>query len=718
MGSGSHSPGDIVIQWLPPGLSLQISLDDQCAPCIDHVLPAGDKLPINVSPHFASSKIPLNGVRVAGQGHTTSKTARAMVGGVLSSRLRYQHHVERKDGATFTLDIVSRDNILGIEATHTLQVFAGIPVLRSWTTLRNRSSGSMTIMQASSLSIGGLTNGTRSWSENYSVWIAHNTWFREAQWQKNSLADVGIDDVGLFELNDGHRATMAHYSVSNQGSLSTETHLPIGAVTREDGLDTWLWQIEHNGSWRWEIGDWQDGLYMAASGPTQVDHAWEALLRPDETFVSVPVALCHVVDSLNTAFATLTDYRRCLLRPHTDYERLPIIFNDYMNCLMGDPTEEKIQALLEPVRGCGAEYFVIDAGWYADDKNWWDDVGAWEPSQKRFPSGFKVLLDGIRAKGMIPGLWLEPEVVGTRSVVAKQLPSSAFFQQRGQRVEERGRYQLNFSQCVVREHLDRIVDHLVRDFGVGYFKFDYNIDVTTGTDADVTRGVSTGAAHLAHHRAYLQWVRDVLNRHDGLVIENCSSGAQRIDYAMLSVHTLQSTSDQQNPLLYAAIAAACPTAVVPEQGASWAYPQRRWSDETNAVTMINSLLGRVHLSGRLDDLEPTQFELVRQAIQVYRDVIRAKLRTARPFWPLGLPRWHDEWIALGLAAGDGTVLLSIWRRSGPIKCFLPLSTQHRNLRTVSLLFPAKFEARVEVVEGGLSIELPAVPCARLLQLLP
>lgn len=718
MGSVSHTPGGIIIRWQPPGLSLQISLDDQCAPCIDHILPAGHKPLTNVSPHFVSSKLPLNGVRVAGQGHTTSKTAKAMVGGVLSSRLRYQHHVERKDDASFMLDIVSCDKIIGIQATHTFQVFASIPVLRSWTTLRNQSLGFMTIMQASSLSIGGLTNGARSWSESYSVWVAHNTWFREAQWQKSSLADVGIDDVGLFELNDGHRATMARYSVSNQGSMSTQTHLPMGAVARKDGLDTWLWQIEHNGSWRWEIGDWQDGLYVAAGGPTQADHDWEAVLRPGETFVSIPVAVCHVADSLEEAFATLTDYRRCLLRPHVDYERLPIIFNDYMNCLMGDPTEEKIQALLEPVRGCGAEYFVIDAGWYADDSNWWDDVGAWEPSQKRFPSGFKALLDGIRGKGLIPGLWLEPEVVGTRSILAKQLPSSAFFQQCGQRVEERGRYQLDFSQCIVREHLDGVVDRLVRDFGVGYFKFDYNIDVMTGTDADVTRGVSTGAAHLAHHRAYLQWVQDLLSRHDGLVIENCSSGAQRIDYAMLSVHTIQSTSDQQDPLLYAAIAAASPTAVVPEQSASWAYPQRQWSDETNVVTMINSLLGRVHLSGRLDDLELTQYELVREAMQVYRDVIREKLRTARPFWPLGLPRWHDEWIALGLAAADGTVLLAVWRRAGSTKCSLPLPRQHRKLCAVSLLYPAKFEARVEVEDGSLSIELPAAPCARLLQLSP
>lgn len=105
-------------------------------------------------------------------------------------------------------------------------------------------------------------------------------------------------------------------------------------------------------------------------------------------------------------------------------------------------------------------------------------------------------------------------------------------------------------------------------------------------------------------------------------------------------------------------------------------------------------------------------------MQVYRDVIREKLRTARPFWPLGLPRWHDEWIALGLAAADGTLLLAVWRRSGSTKCSLPLPKKHRNLRTVSLIYPANFEAQIELEEGGFCIELPAVPCARLLQISP
>src|SRR5690606_33646092 len=104
---------------------------------------------------------------------------------------------------------------------------------------------------------------------------------------------------------------------------------------------------------------------------------------------------------------------------------------------------------------------------------------------------------------------------------------------------------------------------------------------------------------------------------------------------------IQSTSDNQDPLLYAAIAAAAPTAVTPEQGAVWAYPDHRWSRQRNAFTLVNSLLGRVHLGGRLDLLDAAQADDVRAAMEVYKG-IRADLRHALPFWPLGLPGWRDD----------------------------------------------------------------------------
>jgi alpha-galactosidase len=48
-----------------------------------------------------------------------------------------------------------------------------------------------------------------------------------------------------------------------------------------------------------------------------------------------------------------------------------------------------------------------------------------------------------------------------------------------------------------------IVTRLFTTYGVGYFKFDYNIDVTCGTDVN---GISPGVGLLLHNLNYLMWI--------------------------------------------------------------------------------------------------------------------------------------------------------------------------------------------------------------------
>ncbi|CZR35765.1 uncharacterized protein FPRO_00112 [Fusarium proliferatum ET1] len=706
----------VFISWQTTSLTINFVKNEFGAICLYEILPLNHRHQKSASPLFASSELPIVSVRLNGEGNTNDKTAKSLVGGYLSSRLKYKSHQQSHDADMQRLDIHSEDEKARISVTAHLSVYRDVPVLRSAVTIRNESKSSDVIVtQISSLTIGGLTTRSNEWNKNYALRTATNSWFREAQWRKHSLPDIGIDKNGICELHDGHSGSQATYGLQNRGSFSTGSYLPMGILESESNSDTWAWQIEHNGSWRWEIGDYKDSVYIAAGGPTKADHDWRHTLCPGDSFTSPPVSLTRVSGCFQDAIHALNDYRRRIIRPHDDNKRLPIIFNDYMNCLMGDPDEDKIEALLDPVAQSGAEYFVIDAGWYADDSNWWDDVGLWEPSKRRFPSGFKTLMDKIKSKGLIPGLWLEPEVVGVRSAVGERLPEDAFFHENGQRVVERGRFQLDYRHPEVRAWMTSVVDRLVVHYGAGFFKFDYNIEVIQGTDAPGPS--SAGANQLLHQRCYLDWVRSLLDKHPNLVIENCSSGAQRMDYAMLSVHSLQSTSDQQDPILYAAIAAALPTCVLPEQSASWAYPQPEWSDELNAFTVVNSLLGRVYLSGRIDRLSPSQMELIIEGMDVYK-MIRQHLVTAHAIWPLGLPRWHDDWISLGLETDNG-LYLSVWRRSGSCSMEIPLPRLAGSCNVqVNVLYPKRLPTQAIWNEGHdiLELKFPETRCARVLHI--
>jgi alpha-galactosidase len=661
------------LQWSPPGLTVHLRISED-APV--HMCGLGSE---------AGGGVPLVELDIAGEGRTGNSAGVQHRPYAASLALRYATHQEEANA----LLVVQRDEERGLEVRTTLRQYAGLPVLRVVNEVVNAGDEPVVLAYVSSLYLCGF--GRRL--ADLRLHEARNAWCAELRWRQFTAEEAGLVDIGHSDST-----SKARHAVTALGSWSTGDFLPMGGIENTaDGM-CWVWQVEHDGGWHWEVGDHGNDLYLLASGPTDQEHHWREQLPPGGRFTTVPVAIAVTAGGLADGLRALTAYRRAIRRPSADNERLPVIFNDYMNCLMGDPTEEKLAPLVSAAARAGAEYFVIDAGWYADDGGWWDTVGEWEPSAVRFPHGLGATVDRIREAGMVPGLWLEPEVVGVRSPVVEKLPDDAFFTDNGRRRQENGRFHLDYRSAEVRRRMDAVVDRLVGEYGVGYFKLDYNIDV------------SPAPGLLGHNRAYLSWLDGVLDRHPGLVLENCSSGGMRMDYALLSRLSLQSTSDQQNHLLYAAIAAAAPSAVTPEQGAVWAYPQPEHSPEEASLCLVNAMLGRVHLSGRIDLMSGEQLDRVSTAIDVYKRN-RALLARGYPQWPLGLPGWYDEWLALAIGGSDEW-LLSVWYRgSEAASVDIPLPW----LADATPLFPT--DLPLDLTQSGrtLRVALPGGPAARLIQ---
>ncbi|MEH0426987.1 alpha-galactosidase [Streptomyces stelliscabiei] len=677
----------------------------------------------------AEAALPL--VELTAFGHGSGWSGPRFTGTAFGARLAYRGHRSggegEGDGGWEWLTIELHDPASELTAFVELSSPAGVAVLRSRVRLRNDGTEPLVVQSVSSLLLGGLPS-----PDLLDVHRARNDWLAECRWYAEPLRAT-VADIGVDVHQHDSRAALA---LTGRGSWPSDGHLPMGALTeRGDGGRAWVWQVESPAGWRWDLGERAHGTYLALNGPTDAEHQWRVRLGRGEEFTTVPVALALGVDAgadtgsgpgpaLDEAMGALTSYRRAVRRPHADHVALPVVFNDYMNTLMGDPTTAKLLPLVDAAAGVGAEYFCIDSGWYDDsvDGGWWDGVGEWLPSARRFPGGgIRAVLDRIRRHGMVPGLWLEPEVVGVRSPVAAELPSEAFFQRDGVRLAEQGRHQLDLRHPAARAHLDRTVDRLVGDWGVGYLKLDYNIVIDPGTTA--ADDLSPGAGLLGHTRAYLDWLSAVLDRYPHLVVENCASGGMRMDGATLAVSQLQSTSDQQDPLRYPPIAAAAPTAVPPEQGAVWAYPQPEHDDALIAFTLGGALLGRIHLSGHLDRMTEHQLGLVRDAVDTYK-AIRGDLAHAVPFWPLGLPGWTDEWLALGLRAPErgGPAYVSVWRRGGAEEVRLPVAhlAEPGTPVRVEILHPSTARTQAKAVwepgAGALRVTVPRAPGVLLLRL--
>lgn len=626
-------------------------------------------------------------------------------------RLQYAGHSDSRNENGRKLEFTLTDEETGLTVVSHMQFFDGISVVRCWNTVTNTGSEPQTIDTISSFHYTGLEKeGVLPWEEKMELRIPFNAWQQELNWKTFSLPELGLVS-STYDRAKMHSSQRIH--ISNTGHWSTKQYLPMGYLGNKERSTGLFWQIEHNGSWNWEISDQNGMLYLAVCGPTETDSHWCKTLQPGESFTSVPAAAGVCKGGFDEAMEELTAYRRRIRRKNRDDEQLPIIFNDYMNCLFGDPTTARELPLIDAAAKAGCEYYVIDCGWYSAGP-WWNNVGEWQESRERFPNGLREVTDYIRSKGMVPGLWLELEVMGICCEKANRVPDDWFFTRHGKRVFDRSRYQLDFRNPAVIDHANEVIDRLVRDYGVGYIKMDYNIEPGIGTERNAD---SYGDGLLQHERAYLAWLDDVFARYPELVIENCSSGGLRMDYAMLSRYSIQSTSDQEDYRKYATISANAPSGVTPEQAAVWSYPLRDGSKEEVVFNMVNALLLRIHQSGHLAEISPERLALVKEGLDCYKR-IRPDLKDALPFWPLGTASFDDEWLALGLRNGS-TVYLAVWRREGgnPF-CTLPLKGFAGKNASVRCAYPSfeGCEYQYAPVSGTLNLHLPENNTARLFEL--
>ena len=626
--------------------------------------------------------------------------------GSVSAQWRYRRHTlaDNEQGRLLTLSLEAPN---GLAAEYYLQTYRGLSIVRTWTTLTSHAREDLGIEYVSSFMYEGIgKNRTSPSLDHLEFHIPHNGWSSEAQWQKADAVDLGLSHLPYLGYSLPEKGN-SRFHYGSTDSWSTSEYLPIALVRDPESGEVFFGQIDHSGAWEIEygIGDGRN-LYICMLGPSD-DSAWWKNLKPGQSFTTVPAAFGCAAGGIDEAVGQLTEYRRRIRRPNDDDRQLNVVFNDYMNCLFGDPTDEKERMIIDRAAALGCEYYCLDCGWY-DAGPWWNKVGEWKESPERFPKGLKSVYEYARSKGLRMGMWLEIEVMGTACALAERLPDDWFVMNHGKRRVENKRYLLDFRNPQVRKYCSGVVDRLIEEYGCEFFKIDYNC--TTGRGSDLNSD-SPGDAMLEHCRALHQWIREVYERHPGLVIENCGSGAQRMDYGMLALHSLQSTSDQTDAVSNAYIAASVASAVTPEQAGMWVYP---YEDDREHVifNMVNGILLRPYVSGIVWNMSDASMEIFREGISTYK-AIRGELKDMLPFFPLGFGRVGDDRLAYGVKGRERAYLSVFTIRGGAAE--IPLHSLGA-IEKVKVLYPSSGDCAFTLDEGVLKVRMPAETCARLFEL--
>lgn len=652
-----------------------------------------DKILLTKIGNLTSLHSPIAQVQIAGENKVTDMGTK-MVNSSEGLRLKYASH--RVDGDTLTIS--QRSDMVEVETRFT--AYGDTNALRIQTTVRNASKSALVLEEVSAFAFTGIP-----FESTFTRFLQGH--HKECQPMTKSLAEWGLDDL----TPNGQK----RISFANVGSWSTKEELPQGILAW--GAGQVMFQIECSSSWYYEISDIKGEHYLYLSGPNLNYCSWACPLQPGEAYTTPAVALSFGED-LNDVLKHMTAYRRHICKNYDPDRNLPTIFNEYMHLSWDSPTAERSREMSELVAKTGVEYYVIDCGWHNEEDciGIHHYIGQWKESKARFPKGVRKTMDLIRAYGMKPGLWIEPEVVGWRcKEMIDYYDDDCFLHRNGKPLIIHSRRFLDYRHPKVRAYMSETIRFMVEDLSADYIKFDYNHDYGVGTDSCA---FSLGSGLEDCSDAFWNWVQEMGEKYPHVVFEGCASGGMRMDYKTLSAFAMVSTSDQTEYELYPYIAGNILAAVLPEQAAVWSYPVSddcKTSDDVSedriAINMVNSLLGRMHLASHLERLDEKKMAMVKEGIAYYNYLAPIK-KTAVPYFPMGFTTFYANHVCSGLRK-ENKVYLAVWCMAGHKQVQIPIK---EGVSDVRIAYPSNSRATVEMTPEGVCVNFPNVQSAVFLEI--
>ncbi len=202
------------------------------------------------------------------------------------------------------------------------------------------------------------------------------------------------------------------------------------------------------------------------------------------------------------------------------------------------------------------DYYWIDAEWYGKGV-WFKTTGDWRPKKELYPDGFKPISDLAHRHGRKFLLWFEPERVSPGTPWYQDYPNwllsippekkfaswEASFHDPSKVLWESRRNQINdydrlfdLSNPEARKFLIEYISTRIEEWGIDCYRHDANmapLDFWRAADAPDRQGIS----EIRWIEGLYEFWDGLLQRHPGLIIDNCASGGRRIDLEMMSRST-------------------------------------------------------------------------------------------------------------------------------------------------------------------------------------
>ena len=593
------------------------------------------------------------------------------------------------------LNLTLRHRKLPLQFRVLYQTMGATGVITRQTTVLNRGSTPVSIDSLPSL----------AWSlppGGYELTYLWGNWSRERQLRTETLGP------GIREF------------VSNVGRASGRFS-PWFCLRNEKLGVRYLAQLAYSGNWQMSFERTPSVGALAAEDLAvnlgmRFDANGPLVLPPGGAFTLPMVAFTASAGDLDEAANQLHRFQHDFVFARTAANQPPLVqFNSWYP-FPGPGTAADMKRCALVAADLGTDVFVLDASWFSDDeKNWWANVGDWQPKASFLPNGLGDLSQYVHAQGLKFGLWVEIEAAGLRSKVAVEHPD--WFLRLDGKPYNMGRYHLNFAKPEVRAWARAQLDRLIRDYRLDWVKFDYNTEF--GERLDQPPEGHQGAVLHDHLAGYYRWLDELRTAYPNLVIENCASGGMRFDLG-ITAHTHTTwLSDVVDPKASVQLGYGCTVEFAPEACNHWMV-----GDTENGAVDISKpagwwdfmlrvpMNGQYGISSRVFDWSPELKQHAKDNIALYKR-LRETIAGA-DVYHLTPPPDHDRptgWTALQYVARtrDRSVVMAYRLEKGEQKISLRLRglDPARRYRILENGIPGGLLTGARLAQDGLPVHLEA-----------
>lgn len=285
--------------------------------------------------------------------------------------------------------------------------------------------------------------------------------------------------------------------------------------------------METEGAYSWQIklschgGYKSTGLAMEASSCEENVGGWHYILNSGKKYTTERAFYGVVDGGFEEDVKVLNDFKRA--DSMVECKQIPLVFNDYMDCIWSAQTPELVLPLIDAAANAGCEYFCIDGGWTCNEAG--TGLGDWIPKPEVYKEkDLKFIADTIKEKGMIPGIWFEFDTCFDNAKLISEDINNVLLRY-GKPVGLGKRYFYNFKSERVRTYLTERVE-FVYNMGYRYIKNDYNLSTGTGCTNNYD-GDSPAEGLIENTNAFYDFIDSLYAKFPGLIMENCGSGALR-----------------------------------------------------------------------------------------------------------------------------------------------------------------------------------------------